>query len=66
MPSAIGLTVNSGGTVKLTGTGGDQIYDGNSVTVSGTFDLNGNSETIGSLSFNGGNFCNILQATLPR
>lgn len=46
-----GLTVNSGATARLTGTGGDQIYDGASVTVSagGTFDLNGNSETFANL-----------------
>ena len=49
-----GLTVNSGGTVEITGIGGDQIFDGNSVTISGVFDLNGNSETIGSLAFAGG------------
>ena len=46
-----GLTVNSGATARITGTGGDQIYDGASVTVSagGIFDLNGNRETIANL-----------------
>ena len=49
-----GLTLNSG-TVKLSGSGGDQIYDGNLVTLnSGTFDLNGQSETIGGLAGTGG------------
>jgi autotransporter-associated beta strand protein len=45
-----GLTVNGGG-VQLTGTTGDQIYDGAPVTVNGgTFDMDGKSETIGSLN----------------
>jgi fibronectin-binding autotransporter adhesin len=46
-----GLTV-SGGTAQLGGSGGDQIYDGASVSVSGgaTFDLNTFSETINGLS----------------
>ncbi len=46
-----GLTVNSGATARVTGTGGDQVYDGASVTVSGggTFDLNGNNETFAGL-----------------
>lgn len=50
-----GLTINSGALARITGTGGDQIYDGASVTVAagGTFDLNGNSETFGSLSGSG-------------
>ncbi len=48
-----GLIIN-GGTVYLGGTGGDQIYDGNGVTVnSGTFDFSGQSETFGSLSGSG-------------
>ena len=43
-----GLTVN-GAVVKLTGSGGDQIWRRASVAVnSGTFDLSGTSETIGS------------------
>jgi autotransporter-associated beta strand protein len=49
-------TVNSGGTLQL-GSGGnsDQIYDGAGVTVSsgGAFDLNGQTETINSISLNG-------------
>ncbi|HLX71230.1 MAG TPA: glycosyl hydrolase family 28-related protein, partial [Verrucomicrobiae bacterium] len=46
-----GLTVNNGATARITGTGGDQVYDGASVTVSGggTFDLNGNNETFAGL-----------------
>ncbi len=47
-----GLTVNNGGLAKITGTGGDQIYDGATVTLASgaTFDLNGNNETIGNLT----------------
>ena len=50
-----GLTVNNSATARLTGTGGDQIYDGASVTVAagGLFDLDGNSETIANLYGNG-------------
>jgi autotransporter-associated beta strand protein len=49
------LTVNSGGTAQLGGSGGDQIFDSASVTVNsgGTFDLGGQSETISSFSLNG-------------
>jgi autotransporter-associated beta strand protein len=51
-----GLVVNSGGLARITGTGGDQIYDGATVTLAagGTFDLNGNSETFASLNGPGG------------
>ncbi len=51
-----GLTVNSGGLARITGTGGDQIYDGATVTLAsgGILDLNGNSETIANLSGSGG------------
>jgi autotransporter-associated beta strand protein len=50
-----GLTINSGATARLTGIGGDQIYDGASVTVAagGRFDLNGNTETFANLYGNG-------------
>ncbi len=48
-----GLTVNSGATAKLTGTGGDQIYDGGGVTINGTLDLDGNSEAISGLNGSG-------------
>ena len=48
------LTIN-GGTVRLGGTGGDQIFDGTGVTVNGgTFDLNSLSETVASLTLAGG------------
>ena len=47
------LTVN-GGTAQLGGTGGDQIYDLGSVTVtSGTFDTNGRNETFATLKLQG-------------
>ena len=54
--------IADGATVKLTGTGGDQIYDANSNSLngihgmvdSGTFDLNGNSETLTYLEGSGG------------
>ncbi|HWD21399.1 MAG TPA: glycosyl hydrolase family 28-related protein [Verrucomicrobiae bacterium] len=50
-----GLTINSG-TAIITGTGGDQIYDGGGVTLTGNgvLDLNGQRETIGSLAGAGG------------
>jgi hypothetical protein len=54
----VNLTINSGGLVQITGTGGSQIYHDASVDVSGTFDLNGDSETVGSLSFSGGTLQN--------
>ena len=48
-----GLTVN-GGTAQLGGTGGDQIFDSASVTVtSGAFDTNGQSETFATLNLQG-------------
>ena len=47
------LTV-SGGTAQLGGTGGDQIFDLGSVTVtSGAFDTNGRNETFANLSLQG-------------
>ncbi len=48
----VGLTINSGGTVQLSGSGGDQIYDSASVTISagGTFDFAGNNETFDALN----------------
>ena len=48
-------TVNSGGTLQLSGTGGDQIYSGVTVTVNsgGVFDANGLSEGLTSLALNG-------------
>jgi autotransporter-associated beta strand protein len=60
-----GLTVN-GGVVQLTGTTGDQIYDAAPVTVNGgTFDMDGKSETIGSLmaAASGGTVTNSGSAT---
>jgi fibronectin-binding autotransporter adhesin len=49
------LTINSGGTAQLAGTGGDQIYSGASVTINGggVFDLNGQSEGFTTLLLNG-------------
>jgi autotransporter-associated beta strand protein len=48
-----GLVVN-GGTAQLGGTGGDQIYDSATVTVtSGTFDMGGQNETIAALKLQG-------------
>ncbi len=51
-----GLTINNSGMAKITGTGGDQIYDGATVTLAagGVLDLNGRSETVGGLSGVGG------------
>jgi autotransporter-associated beta strand protein len=47
--------VNSGGTLQLAGTGGDQIFSGVNVTVAsgGIFDANGLSEGLTSLTLNG-------------
>ena len=48
-----GLTI-AGGVAQLGGTGGDQLYDGSSVTVtSGAFDTNARSETISNLGLAG-------------
>lgn len=49
-----GLTIG-GGTAQLSGSGGDQIANANIVTINGgTFDVNGQTETIGGLFGNGG------------
>jgi autotransporter-associated beta strand protein len=60
-----GLTVNSGGLAKITGAGGDQIYDAATVTLNsgGTLDLNGNNETIGNLAGTGGVVDNTATGT---
>ncbi len=60
-----GLTVNNGGLAKITGTGGDQIYDGATVTLAsgGTFDLNGNNETFANLIGTGGVIDNTAAGT---
>jgi autotransporter-associated beta strand protein len=57
-----GLVINNG-TARITGTGGDQIYDGGLITLAagGTFDLNGNSETIATLGGSGG----VVDNTAP-
>lgn len=46
------LTVGDGGTARLGGTGGDQIFDAASVILlgGGTLDLDGRNETVGSLT----------------
>ncbi len=52
-------TVSSGGTLQLSGTGGQQIYTGASLTVisGGVFDLNGITETtMSTLSLSGAGF----------
>jgi len=64
--AAANLTV-SGGTVKLAGTGGDQIYGGSAgygVAVnSGTLDLNARSESVDRLEGTGGTVLNSSNAT---
>jgi autotransporter-associated beta strand protein len=61
---AVGLTIN-GGTVQLAGTGGDQIYDTTIVNLTGgTFNLNGNSETISGLIGASGAITSASAATL--
>lgn len=53
-----GLTIG-GATVKLGGTGGDQIYDDSYVTVnSGTFDFNGTHEAFRAVQGSGGTILN--------
>jgi autotransporter-associated beta strand protein len=51
----VNSTVSSGGTLQLSGTGGDQIYSGVTVTVAsgGVFDANGQSESLTSIGLNG-------------
>ena len=43
------LTINSGGTVRLAGSGGDQIFTQVAVTDNGIFDLNGQNEGFNAL-----------------
>ncbi|TSA31699.1 MAG: hypothetical protein D4R66_07010, partial [Opitutales bacterium] len=62
-----GVATGAAPTVKLSGTGGNQISDSSSVvvnsgTVSGVFDLNGLSETIDGLA-GGGSVTNTLGST---
>ena len=42
--------INSGATLRLGGSGGDQIFNSAGVTVNGTFDLNALSETVDALN----------------
>lgn len=50
-----GGVILNGGTVQLGGSGGDQIFNSTRVTLnSGTFDLNGQTETIAGLAGGGG------------
>jgi fibronectin-binding autotransporter adhesin len=59
-----GLTLN-GGNAVLSGSGGDQIANANIVTInSGTFDVNGQTETIGGLAGSGGTLANSVGSTL--
>ena len=44
------VIVGTNGTVRLTGTGGDQIADNGLLAVSGIFDLNGRSEAVNGLT----------------
>jgi autotransporter-associated beta strand protein len=48
--SVAAVTVGTNGTVRLTGTGGDQIADNGLLAVSGIFDLNGRSESVNGLA----------------
>ena len=53
-----------GGIAQLGGTTGDQIFDGNTVTInSGTLDMNGRNETIGILTGPGGVILNSAAST---
>ena len=53
-----------GGTAKLAGNGGDQLFDGNTLTInSGTLDMNGRNETVGNLVGAGGVILNNAAST---
>jgi autotransporter-associated beta strand protein len=53
-----------GGLAQLGGTTGDQIFDGNTVTInSGTLDMNGRTETVGNLAGAGGVILNNAAST---
>jgi len=53
-----------GGTAKLAGNGGDQLFDGNTLTInSGTLDMNGRNETVGNLVGAGGVVLNNAAST---
>jgi len=59
----MGLFIN-GGTVQVTGSNGDQIADALPIVFNGgTFDLNGNTETIAGLSGSGGTVTNTSGTT---
>jgi autotransporter-associated beta strand protein len=53
--SVSGLIINNGGTVQITGTNGDEIYDGSFVVVNtgGTLDFKGEKESFDGLSGGG-------------
>ncbi|MBC7785668.1 MAG: autotransporter-associated beta strand repeat-containing protein [Burkholderiales bacterium] len=58
-----GLTLN-GGTVRYTGTSTNMLADAQTLTItSGTFDMNGLTDTIGSLNGTGGTILNGAAAT---
>lgn len=62
--AAVGNATVTTGTLKLTGSGGTQIYDGADVTVNGgAFDVNGRNETIGHLLGTGGVVDNTAAGT---
>ncbi len=56
-------TVASGGTLKLGGSGNDQIFTGAKVTVNGTFDLAGRSEGFNGLAGTSGTITNSVPGT---
>ncbi len=60
----VGLTINSGGTVRIAGSTGDQIYKAAPVVVNagGTLDLNGRDESLGSFT-GGGTVTNTATGT---
>jgi autotransporter-associated beta strand protein len=49
----VAVSVSSGATLQLAGTGGDQLFDWVGMTLDGTFDMNGRSETFDGLSGSG-------------
>ena len=62
--SSYALSIGSGATVRLAGSGDDQIYDSSAVQLTGgTFDLNGHNETFDTLVGTSGTVTNTASTT---
>ncbi|HSV16685.1 MAG TPA: autotransporter-associated beta strand repeat-containing protein, partial [Tepidisphaeraceae bacterium] len=63
-----GLVINNGGTVKITGTGGEQIYNAAGTTTiadGGTFDLNGQSQGLNNMTLGNATGAGLLTTSVP-